>query len=170
MTTIRPERVDDADAIRVVNERAFGGDVEAGLVAALRVANKAMVSLVAQQDDHIVGHILFSPVAIANAPDEIRAVGLAPMSVLPESQNRGIGARLVRAGLAACQAAGYDVVVVLGHVDYYPRFGFVRAGDFGLENEYDATDAFMVLELKPGALKSISGLVKFAPEFSEAGC
>ena len=170
MTTIRAERVEDADAIRVVNQRAFGGNAEGSLVDALRMANKVMVSLVAQQDDNIVGHILFSPVAITNAPDEIRGVGLAPMSVLPEFQNRGIGAQLVRAGLAACQAAGYDVVVVLGHVDYYPRFGFARAADFGLENEYEATDAFMVLELRAGALKSISGLVKFPPEFSNAGC
>ena len=168
--TIRAERAEDVAAIRVVNERAFGGQTEARLVDTLRKANKATVSLVAQQDEQVVGHILFSPVTIANTPAEIRGVGLAPMSVLPEFQNRGIGSRLVRDGLAACQAAGYDIVVVLGHVDYYPRFGFARAKDFGLENEYEAADAFMVLELKEGALKRISGLVKFAPEFHEAGC
>ena len=92
------------------------------------------------------------------------------MSVLPEFQNRGIGSRLVREGLAACQEAGYDIVVVLGHVGYYPRFGFAQAKDFGLDSEYEATDAFMVLELTKGALAAVSGLVRFAPEFNEAGC
>jgi putative acetyltransferase len=132
--------------------------------------NKATVSLVAQQDDQVVGHILFSPITVANAPRIVRGVGLAPMSVLPEFQNRGIGSRLVREGLTVCQQAGYDIVVVLGHVHYYPRFGFVRANDFGLENEYEAADTFMVLELKNGVLKGIRGLVKFASEFRDAGC
>jgi putative acetyltransferase len=85
-------------------------------------------------------------------------------------QRQGIGSRLVRAGLVACQQAGYDAVVVLGHVDYYPRFGFTRAEDYGLESEYDAGDAFMALELHPLALAGISGLVRFEPEFQEAGC
>ena len=92
------------------------------------------------------------------------------MSVLPEFQKTGIGSQLVRHGLAACQRAGCDVVVVLGHVQYYPRFGFSRAKDHGLENEYQAEDAFMVLELKKGVLQTIGGLVQFAPEFREAGC
>jgi putative acetyltransferase len=170
IATIRPERAEDVAAIRAVNERAFGGRTEAMLVEVLRTANRATVSLVAQHDDHVVGHILFSPITVESAPTGARGVGLAPMSVLPEFQNKGIGSRLVREGLAACQQAGYDIVVVLGHIDYYPRFGFARANDFGLANEYEASDAFMVLELKKGALKCMSGLVKFAPEFREAGC
>jgi putative acetyltransferase len=170
MTKIRSERAEDVAAIRVVNERAFGHQTEARLVATLRKANKATVSLVAEQDGQVVGHILFSPVTVSDAPAEIRCLGLAPMSVLPEFQNMGIGSQLVRDGVAACQEAGYDIIVVLGRVDYYPRFGFARAKDFGLGNEYEAADAFMVLELREGALKRISGLVKFAPEFHEAGC
>ena len=170
MTEIRPEHPDDVAAIRDVNERAFGSPGEAELVDKLRAANKAVVSLVAQRGDQVVGHILFSPITVTNAPGSFRGVGLAPMSVLPEFQNTGIGSRLVREGLVACQQAGYDVVVVLGHVDYYPRFGFATAKDYGLDNEYDAADAFMVLELRKGALEGINGLVKFAPEFHEAGC
>jgi putative acetyltransferase len=167
---IRPETPADIPAIRVVNERAFGGPAEAHLVDSLRAANKAAVSLVAVQGDQVVGHILFSPITVANAPTTFRGVGLAPMSVLPEFQRTGIGSRLVRDGLAACQRAGYDIVVVLGHVHYYPRFGFSTAKDHGLENEYQAEDAFMALELKKGMLETVSGLVRFAPEFQEAGC
>jgi predicted N-acetyltransferase YhbS len=76
----------------------------------------------------------------------------------------------VRDGLEACKQEGYDAVVVLGHTKYYPRFGFSTAKDHGLDNEYDAVDSFMVLELKEGVLKTIGGLVKYAPEFNEAGC
>jgi putative acetyltransferase len=170
MIEIRVERSDDVAAIRDVNERAFGSSAEARLVDQLRAANKAVISLVAQQGNQVVGHILFSPVTVTNAPESFRGAGLAPMSVLPEFQNQGIGSRLIRDGLIACRAAGYDVVVVLGHVGYYPRFGFAKATDCGLENEYDASDAFMVLELRQGALEPINGLVKFAPEFQEAGC
>jgi len=170
MIEIRPERPDDVAAIRDVNERAFGTSTEARLVDQLRAANKAVISLVALHGDQLVGHILFSPVTITTAPQSFRGVGLAPMSVLPEFQNQEIGSRLVRDGLVACRDAGYDVVVVLGHVGYYPRFGFARAQDYGLENEYDAADAFMVLELRKGALEGVGGLVKFAPEFREAGC
>ena len=168
MIEIRAERPDDIDAIRHVNERAFGSSAEPRLVDRLRESRKAVISLVATQDDRIVGHVLFSPVALIDAPPLLRGVGLAPMSVLPEFQNQGIGSRLVRSGLVACQDAGFDIVFVLGHVDYYPRFGFAPARRYGLENEYGATDAFMAVELRKGALEGIGGLVKFAPEFREA--
>jgi putative acetyltransferase len=167
---IRPETPDDIAAIRDVNERAFGAPAEAHLVDRLRAANKAVVSLVAQRGGQIVGHILFSPISVTNAPPAFRGLGLAPMSVLPEFQRAGIGSQLVRHGLAACQRAGCDIVVVLGHVQYYTRFGFSKAKDRGLENEYQVEDAFMVLELKAGVLRTIGGLVRFAPEFREAGC
>lgn len=170
MTVIRPERSEDVAAIEAVNERAFGGRAEASLVRALRHANKAVVSLVAEYDDQVVGHILFSPVTVAMTAAGVRGIGLAPMSVLPEFQRRGIGSRLVREGLAMCRQAGYDFVVVLGHIGYYPRFGFAPAEGFGLTNEYEAGDAFMALELESDALKSARGLVKFAPEFQAAGC
>jgi putative acetyltransferase len=170
MIEIRTERPGDLEAIRDVNERAFGGHAEATLVDHLRAANKAAVSIVAELGDRVVGHILFSPVTIANNPDGVRGAGLAPMSVLPEYQNRGIGSRLVRDGLIACREIGFDLVVVLGHSGFYPRFGFAPAESHGLGNEYNASDAFMVLELRAGALEGTSGMVTFAPEFREAGC
>jgi len=164
---IRKETPDDFPAVGYVNEQAFGGDVEARLVEMLRAANKAVVSLVAVDQGRVVGHILFSPITVAEAPENFRGVGLAPMSVLPEFQNQGIGSRLVRDGLEACKRQGYDAVVVLGHTSYYPRFGFSRAKDYRLDNEYDALDAFMVMELKEGVLQTIRGLVRYAPEFNE---
>lgn len=170
MTHIRPEQPGDVAAIRAVNERAFGTPAEANLVDRLRASGTAVLSLVAEHDGQIVGHILFSPVTVVAAPRAFRAVGLAPMCVAPECQRSGIGSQLVRHGLEACRRAGYDAVVVLGHVDYYPRFGFLRASDHGLDNEYEATDAFMVLPLASEALAGVSGLVRFAAEFAELGC
>ena len=169
MIEVREETPSDLPAIRYVNEQAFGGPEEARLVDMLRASGKVVVSLVAVHQDRIVGHVLFSPVTVSQAPDNFRAVGLAPMSVLPEFQNRGIGSRLVRDGLDACKRLGYDAVVVLGHTHYYPRFGFTRAADYGLDNEYQALDEFMVLELNQGVLKTIRGLVQYSPEFGGAG-
>lgn len=169
MIEIRAERPGDEAAIRHVNEQAFGAPAEARLVDQLRAAHKAVVSLVAVHGDDVVGHILFSPVTIAEAQPSIRAVGLAPMAVLAEYQRQGVGSRLVREGLRACEAAGCGIVVVLGHVAFYPRFGFARASDVGLDNEYGATDSFMVRELCPGALAQVRGLVAYAPQFRELG-
>lgn len=167
--TVRHERAEDIAWIRQVNERAFDTAAEADLVDRLRASNKAVVSLVAESAGQVVGHILFSPVTVANAPHAFQAVGLAPMSVLPEFQRTGIGSALVRDGLVACQQAGFDAAVVLGHVGYYPRFGFARATDYGLDNEYGATDAFMVAELRSGALQGVSGMVTYAEEFRASG-
>jgi len=165
MIEIRDERPEDYFAIRDVNVLAFGRSAEALLVERLRAANKAVISRVATIDQHVVGHILFSPVTVESAPTTFSGLGLAPMSVLPEFQNRGIGSKLVHDGLEACKGKGYDLVVVLGHINFYPRFGFLRASDHGLSNEYGALDAFMVIELRQGALKAVGGLVKYAPEF-----
>ena len=168
MTEIRAEQPNDRAAIREVHVCAFGGDEEANLVELLRNRKKAVISLVAVSQQRVVGHILFSPISISNAPEDFRAVGLAPLAVLPEFQNHGIGSQLTHAGLEACRQRDYDAVVVLGHPGYYPRFGFSRAKDHGLDNEYDALDAFLVMELKPRSLQRVSGLVQYAPEFREA--
>jgi len=167
---IRNEKPDDYLAVREVNELAFGRAAEARLIDMLRAANKALIALVAVNQSRVVGHILFSPVTITNAPEDFRGVGLAPLSVVPEFQNRGIGSRLVLEGLEACRRQGYQAVVVLGHIEYYPRFGFVRAKDQNLDNEYDAVDSFMVMELQQGVLNRIHGLVKYPPEFRDAEC
>jgi putative acetyltransferase len=163
---IRNERPEDYPAVRDVNVRAFGGHIEATLVDMLRAANKALISLVAADSSQVVGHILFSAITVAEAPEAFRGVGLAPMSVLPEFQNKGIGSALVRQGIEACRRNGYDAVVVLGHANYYPRFGFSKAKDHGLDNEYNAVDSFMVMELREGVLGTIRGLVKYEPEFN----
>jgi putative acetyltransferase len=169
---IREERAEDAAAVRRVNELAFGRDEEAELVDRLRAAADPRISLVATDDDRVVGHIFFSPVSLQpeGGPEDssFAAMGLAPMAVLPEYQRRGVGSALVRAGLDECRRTGRDVVVVLGHPEYYPRFGFRPASRAGLRCEYDVPDeAFMVVELRPGALAGRRGLVKYRPEFSE---
>jgi putative acetyltransferase len=167
---IRQETPEDSGAIRDVVRSAFPSDVEARLVDLLRARGKASISLVASHGNRIVGHALFSPITIVTCPDGFRGLGLAPVAVQPEFQNQGIGSNLIREGLAQCREGSYDVVVVLGHPRYYTRFGFMTASSYGLENEYGAVDAFMVLALKEDALGNVKGLVRYAPEFRETGC
>ncbi len=165
---IRPENPEDIAAIRIVNERAFGRPAEANLVDALRRNGKATLSLVAEGDSQVVGHILFSPVTIESGDEQFAGVGLAPMAVLPETQNRGVGSSLVKYGLDRCREARHQFVVVLGHPDYYPRFGFVPASRFGIRSEYDVADEnFMAMELQMGALQAQAGIVRYQPEFNE---
>jgi putative acetyltransferase len=162
MTHIRRE-AGDAPAIRRVHEAAFLRAKEADIVEGLVAARAVSLSLVAVQGSDVVGHILFSPVTIDNV--QVRAVGLAPMAILPAYQRQGIGSALVRAALDELRRVGHDAVVVLGHPAYYPRFGFRRASEFGLRWESDCPDeAFMALELQPGALAGRSGVVRYRPE------
>lgn len=142
---IRPERAADIPAIHAVNRAAFETSTEADLVDALRQRAEPIISLVAENAGSIVGHILFSPVTLLGH-EELSIMGRAPMAVLPAEQRRGIGSALVRAGLERCKQLPCGAVVVLGHPDYYPRFGFVPASRFGLACEYDVPDeAFMAL-------------------------
>jgi putative acetyltransferase len=165
---IRTEKPEDLAAIRRVNEQAFGRASEADLVDALRRNGKVMVSLVAEADGRIVGHILFSPATIESGGDRLVGAGLAPLAVLPEWQNRGIGSLLVKHGLAHCREAGQRFAVVLGHPDYYPRFGFIPASRFNLKCEYEVPDeVFMALELRVGGLQAGAGVVEYQPEFSQ---
>jgi len=169
LPVIRPENPEDAAAIRSVNEAAFGGADEADLVEKLRFRHGFTLSLVAICDNQVVGHILFSQVTIDSGSRRFAAVGLGPMAVLPAHQKTGIGSQLVRVGLEECRRLGYEIVVVLGHSDYYPRFGFIPAKPVGIVCEFKAPDeAWMVLELRAGALAGRSGTVKFQPEFHES--
>ncbi len=162
--TIRDESPGDAAALHAVVAHAFERPDEARLVEALRAAGKATVSLVAERDGHVVGHVLFSPVTLDDAPF---GVGLAPLAVLPEEQYAGIGSALTRAGLERCRADGVATVVVLGSPKYYGRFGFEAADAHDLKCEYDAPPgAFQVIALVPGALAGKSGLVRYASEFA----
>jgi putative acetyltransferase len=168
MILIRTEEATDVPAIRRLNELAFGRPDEARLVDRLRANAKIVLSLVAVMDGDVVGHILFSAVSIEGDPGLRAGVGLAPMSVLPAHQRIGIGSKLVEEGLARCRDAGLEFAVVLGHSNYYPRFGFAPARTFGLTSEYLAADeSFMAVKLRAGGLIECSGLVRYQPEFNE---
>ena len=167
MVTIRPENIDDAAQVRRVNELAFEQPAEANLVERLQQACEESLSLVA--DDHgVVGHILFTPVVIESAERQVVGMGLAPMAVLPDRQRRGIGSQLVRQGLQMLRERGCPFVVVVGHPEYYPRFGFERASVHGLESQWDGVPdaAFMVLKLDPQAMANVSGVARYRDEFS----
>jgi putative acetyltransferase len=159
---IRAERPSDRDAVFAVNARAFPTDAEARLVDVLRERDAVVVSLVAEAGGTVAGHILFSPVTVGDRP----FVALGPMSVLPEQQRSGIGSALVRAGIDACRERGDAAIFVLGHAEYYPRFGFVPAASKGLHYMSEQFDPhFFVLELQEGALDGVHGMVTFHPAF-----
>ena len=164
---IRTELPSDVPRIHEINRAAFDSAMEANLVDALRARAAHVISLVAEDAGEIVGHILFSPVQLTGAGD-VRAMALAPMAVAPERQRAGIGSALVRAGLAECTRRDVDAVFVVGHPDYYPRFGFARASSAGFACEFDVSDdAFMVIELLAGALRGRAATVSFHPAFKE---
>ena len=130
---------------------------------------KLTISLIAVKECRIVGHIAFILVAVKSAGAGFKAVILAPMAVLSECQGQGIGTQLVKAGLEQCRNLGYEVVVVVGHPQYFPHFGFTMAGQKGISCEFEVPqEAFMLLELQPDALAGRTGMVKFQPEFQEA--
>jgi putative acetyltransferase len=128
----------------------------------LRANGKAIISLVAEYDDQVLGHILFSPVSTSPS-SETKGIGLAPVAVRQSAQSQGIGSQLIREGLRLSQELAYDYCVVLGAPQYYSRFGFEKASNFGLQNEYGVDDEFMVVRFTDGA---VNGLVKYASEFA----
>lgn len=150
--------------MHALNSAAFGQAAEADLVAALR-DEAGVISLIAEVDGRVAGHILFSPVTLAGH-ESLAIAGLAPMAVTPDRQRQGVGSALVRAGIGECRQAGFGAVVVLGHAEYYPRFGFGTAIERGIGCEYDVPpEAFMLLELQPGYLHGASGTIRFHPAF-----
>ena len=160
---IRHELPDDVAAIRDVNKRAFGQDQEGNIVEALRSNGAALLSLVADLNSEIVGHIMFSPITVG----DVTGAALGPMAVLPEQQRSGIGSKLVEAGIRALKDAGYPFIIVLGHANYYPRFGFVPASRLGIGCKWQVSDdVFMVLVLDQAKMAGVSGLAKYRPEFS----
>jgi putative acetyltransferase len=163
---IRLEEKHDRAAVDRVNVAAFETPAEAKLVDALREHARPVVSVVAEDDGMIIGHIMFSPVELPGHAQR-KIMGLAPMAVAPGNQRQGVGSALVRAGLEKCKQLGFGAVVVLGHAEYYPRFGFVPSTQFGIGCEYDVPeDVFLALELQPGALQGVSGKIKYHPAFS----
>ena len=169
-TVIRPERPDDCAAIERVNRLGFGQENEARLVAAIRHAESfaPALSLVAVRADTVVGHILFSPIQIESDHATTRALALAPMAVLPNLQRQGIGSDLVREGLKACHRLGHTIVVVVGHPDFYSRFGFTPAASHGIQAPFPVPDeAFRVLALVRGSLDGVCGVVRYPAAFDD---
>lgn len=160
---IRDATPRDYPAIRQIVRHAFAGADEAELVERLRADGDALVELVAGDDIALQGHILYSPLKIERAGEALAAAALAPVSVLPAFQRSGIGRALIEAGNARCAALGCVAVIVLGHRDYYPRFGFSAAAAESLQAPFSGP-AFMALELRPGALKA-GGRVRYAAAF-----
>jgi len=146
---VRAPKPKDFPAIHAVEAAAFGREDEALIVENVRAEGAALLELVAEEDGQIVGHILFSRMT---TEPTARIAGLGPVAVAPEQQGRGWGEALCRAGIEAMRAQGAAAVVVLGHVDYYPRFGFSRDAARLIASPYAELPAFMAMELTPGAL------------------
>ena len=166
---IRTEQAKDIEQVRTVVRAAFPGDAESRLVDVLRANGKAIISLVAVNGDHVVGHILFSRVSIissgAPAPSsDVSGIGLAPVAVRPDVQSQGIGSQLIREGLRFCRELGYDYCVVLGSPEYYQRFGFEKASVHGIQNEYGVDGEFMIVHFSD---RRVIGLAKYEIEFAE---
>ncbi len=165
-TTVRTETPADYLATEQLTQKAFNNTAEAQLIASLRRHSAPYISLVAEQHGQVIGHIMFSPATLDKAPD-IKLMALAPMAVNNVLQHQGIGSALVRAGLEQCHKRGIAAVVVLGHPAYYPRFGFTPASRFNVSCPWQVPDnAFMLLELAPGALQGKHGMVQYHPAFA----
>jgi putative acetyltransferase len=161
---IRAEQVRDREHVRSVNEAAFGRSDEADLIDRLRAEGAVLASLVAQIDSQIVGHILFSRMTVETPQGSVAAVSLAPMAVLPDHQGHQVGSQLVRHGLAELRDAGERIVIVLGHKEYYPRFGFSPEKARNLASPFPP-EAFMALELADHALAAVRGSVRYPSAF-----
>jgi putative acetyltransferase len=160
---VRREHPGDIPAIRDVHRRAFEQDQEANIVDALRSNGAVSLSLVATLNNRVLGHIMYSPAEVG----QLTGAGLGPMAVLPEHQHHGIGRKLIEAGNRQLKDAGCPFIVVVGHADYYPRFGFKPARPLGITCEWDVPDdVFLLLVLDPGRMRGVSGLVTYRHEFS----
>lgn len=165
---IRPESPEDFSAVRHVIELAFGQPAEADLVEKLRRTCADALSLVAE-DSEVVGHVLFTPVTIDGTEPPVLGMGLAPLAVRPDRQRQSIGSQLVRRGLEVLRDRGCPFVVVLGHPEYYPRFGFERAAKYGLHSQWHGVPdaAFMVVVFDAPAMARASGVAQYSDEFNE---
>lgn len=167
---IRMEGAADMEAIRAVNELAFGRANEARLVEAVRRSPGFVpeLSLVAVDEERIVGHALFSRVTVEAEGETVDVLALGPIAVRPEFQRRGIGGALVRQGLERAAALGFRAVVLIGHPEYYPRFGFRSASLWGLKTAYPVPEeVFLALPLQEGGMDGLSGMVVYPPAFDE---
>ena len=169
-TIIRKAKESEYEEIKYINDVAFGQPNEGMLVEKLK-ANPRFIedlSLVSEKEGKLMGHILFFPIRIKNSEQGFQSLALAPMSVLPQYQRQGIGSLMVQKGLEKAKKLGFKSVIVLGHKDYYPRFGFKPASQWNIQSPFEvADDLFMAVELVPGGLSSVSGRVEYPVEFME---
>jgi len=167
---IREEIPQDIDTIRAINEQAFGQPQEANIVDKLRANCDGLLFLVALKDEKIIGHILFNPVTIEGHRSILKGMGLAPMAVLPEFQRHGVGSELVQAGIEILRKSRCPFIIVLGHPEYYLRFGFERASLYGIKSQWEGVPdpAFMILWLDRTMTNHVSGVAKYRDEFDEA--
>ena len=168
---IREETENDYSKIRQVNDLAFGQENEGRLIEKLRQTEKFIreLSLVAELDDEIIGHILLYPITIHSDTSKFHSISLGPMAVIPIHQRKGIGSRLVIEGLEATKKLGHRSVIVVGHPEYYPKFGFKRASQWNIKVPFEVPDdAFLALELVEGELEGKRGTVEYPEEFNEA--
>ncbi len=169
-TIIRSETEEDYEEITKLHDIAFNQTNEGKLVEKLRKTPCFIseLSLVAEHENRIIGHILFYPVKIDTGKRKYNSLALAPMSVYPDYQNKGIGSKLVEKGLTTAKKLGFKSAIVLGHSEYYPRFGFKRASKWGIYAPFDVPDdVFLVIELEKNGLQNCSGTVEYPEEFSE---
>lgn len=168
MVKIIPETEAHFEAIKQIHDSAFAHESEGRLVHALRRNHEFLpeLSLVALKGDVIVGHILFFPILVEHNQDHFQTLALAPMGVHSDYQKQGIGKELIEAGLEQAKKAGYKSVIVLGHPEYYKKFGFTPASQWNIQAPFEVPDeAFLAIELEDGALKQVQGIVVYPEEF-----
>ncbi|MEA2015596.1 MAG: N-acetyltransferase [Actinomycetota bacterium] len=167
--SIKKEEKKDYKGIYKVNKLAFGQENESQLVEKIRKGDKFIpeLSLVAEASGRVVGHILFSEIKISGS-SVFKTLMLAPMAVAPEFQRQGIGTKLIKRGMELASELGYDSIIVVGHKEYYPGFGFKKASSWNIKFPFKVPDeAFMAVELAGGALEGKSGTVIYPDEFKE---
>jgi putative acetyltransferase len=169
MIVVRLEKPEDIPQIRAINEEAFGQPDEANIIDKLRSSCSDLLSLVAEDDGIVVGHILFSPVVIINRKSILKGMGLAPMAVLPSRQREGIGSKLVRSGLDILRTRGCPFVIVLGHAEYYPKFGFEPASKYNMVCQWEGVpdEVFMAMVFDNRKSDNLKGVAKYRDEFNE---
>ncbi|MFC2094365.1 GNAT family N-acetyltransferase [Bacteroidota bacterium] len=170
MVKIREERIEDFEAVREINNNAFGQPEEGRIVDKIREACEEIISLVAVEGEKVLGHIFFSPAVINYNGKKIKGMGLAPMAVHPDYQNKGIGTLLVNEGIKKVKETGCLFIIVLGHDKYYPRFGFETASIYGIKPQWKGVpdEAFMIMILDKEKMTGVSGVATYRKEFDEA--